>query len=78
MITSTYSSGIVSESCWFIEFKEYLKMLRSGASEVEIKKEFTENNFTGAPNEYRAQRNYGYLKKRVSSMDEKAIELFFI
>lgn len=77
MITSTYSSGIVSEACWFIEFKEYLKMLRNGASEDEIKKEFTDNNFTGAPNEYRAQRNYGYLKKRVSSMDEKAIELFF-
>ena len=77
MITSTYSSGIVSEACWFIEFKEYLKMLHNGASEDEIKKEFTDNNFTGAPNEYRAQRNYGYLKKRVSSMDEKAIELFF-
>ncbi len=77
MVISTYSSGLVSESFWFLEFKEYLKLKNSGMTELEIKNEAVERNCFGAPNEYRASRIFGYIKRRVDTLDEKAVELFF-
>lgn len=77
MITKKYSAGLMSESFWFIEFKEYSRLIRQGVAQDEIKKEIVENNRFGAPNKYRAERIYGYIKRRASTLDEKGIELFF-
>ncbi len=77
MVTSIYSSGLVAESCWFIEFKEYLKLKNNGLSDTEIRKEAVQNNCFGAPNEYRAKRIYGYIKRRADTLDNKAVSLFF-
>lgn len=77
MITENYSAGLVSESFWFIEFKEYLKRIRSNTPLEDIKKEIIDNNLFGLPNENRARRTFGYLKKRASSLDTEAVELFF-
>ena len=77
MITQNYSSGLVSESYWLIEFKDYLKLKRDKLTDTEIKAKIIQNNIFGAPNEYRAKRIYGYIKRRADSLDENAIELFF-
>ena len=52
-------------------------MRKSGLSDSELKTEIITNNLFGAPNEYRAKRIYGYISRRASSLDDKAIELFF-
>ncbi len=77
MITQKYSSGLVAESFWFIEFKDYLKLKRDNLTDDEIKYKIIQNNLFGAPNENRARRVYGYIKRRADSLDENAIELFF-
>lgn len=77
MITQKYSSGLVAESFWFIEFKDYLKLKRDNLTDDEIKYKIIHNNLFGAPNENRARRVYGYIKRRADSLDENAIELFF-
>lgn len=77
MITLKYSSGLVAESCWFIEFKEYLKLRKKGLSDEDIKKEIIDTNLFGAPNNYRSQRIYGYIKRRADTLDEKGVNLFF-
>lgn len=77
MIIESYSSGIVSESFWFIEFKEYLKLIKNNVPHEDIKKEIVDNNLFGLPNENRARRTYGYIKKRAMSLDNDAIEMFF-
>lgn len=77
MITENYSAGLVSESFWFIEFKEYLKLIKNNASLEDIRKEIIDNNLFGLPNENRAKRTFGYLKNRTSSLDNEAVEIFF-
>ncbi len=77
MITTIYSAGIVSESFWFSEFKEYLKLVKENMPSDEIKNSIVKNNLFGVPNEYRAGRVYGYIKKRADSVDEQTMELFF-
>lgn len=77
MITERYSAGLVSESFWFIEFKEYLRHIRNNVPIDDIKKEIVDNNLFGLPNENRAKRVFGYLKNRTSSLDKEIIELFF-
>lgn len=52
-------------------------MLRDKLTPEEIKKEIVDNNLFGAPNEYRANRYYGYISRRAASLDDKAIDLFF-
>jgi hypothetical protein len=77
MITQKYSSGLVAESFWFIEFKDYLKLKRDNLTDDKIKYKIIQNNLFGAPNENRARRVYGYIKRRADSLDKNAIELFF-
>lgn len=77
MITKNYSAGLVSQSCCFIEFKEYLKLVRAGTDPEEIKNKIVKNNLFGAPNEYRAKEIYRHIKRRASSLDKDAVELFF-
>lgn len=71
-----YSSGLVSQSFWFIEMKKIIKLVSEDKNEQEIRKICIEENLFGAAKEYRAKRIYGYLWKRVEKLDETMIELF--
>lgn len=76
-MTEEYSAGLMSQSFWFTEFKQYLKLIKAGKSDDEIKNEIVQENLFGAPNEYRAKRIYGYLRNRASTVDQEALEMFF-
>ena len=69
MVTEIYSAGLMSESYWFLEFKEYLKLKKNNVSDDDIKNEIVENNLFGSPNEYRSKRIYGYIRRRVETID---------
>ena len=71
-----YSAGLMSQSCWFVEFKKIVQLIASGKTEDEIKAECLENNLLGAVKEYRARRMYGYLINRARMLDEELIQLF--
>ena len=71
-----YSAGLMSQSCWFIEFKKIVQLIAEGKTEEDIKKECLENNLLGAVKEYRAKRMYGYLINRAGMLDDPLIQLF--
>ncbi len=71
-----YSAGLMSQSCWFVEFKRIVQLMADGRTEEEIKAECLENNLLGAVKEYRAKRMYGYLINRAKMLDEELIRLF--
>ena len=59
-----YSAGLMSQSCWFVEFKKIIQLVADGKSQEEIRIQCLENNLLGAAKEYRAKRVYGYLISR--------------
>lgn len=71
-----YSSGLVSESFWFIEFRKIIKLKHEGKTWDEIKDLCLTDNLLGISKEYRAKRNYGYLKNRIDVLDAGLIEIF--
>lgn len=71
-----YSSGLVSESFWFVEVKAIIKLLNNGCVCDEIKIKCLEENLFGLSKETRAKRVYGYIKNRVSTLDENLLQLF--
>ena len=71
-----YSSGLVSESFWFIEFKKIIKLRNDGKSWDDIRDLCLNDNLLGISKEYRARRIYGYLKNRVDVLDEGLINIF--
>ncbi len=71
-----YSSGLVSESFWFIEFKKIIKLRNEGKSWDDIRDLCLNDNLLGISKEYRAKRIYGYLKSRVDTLDEGLINIF--
>lgn len=71
-----YSSGLVSESFWFIEFKKILKLRNEGESWDNIRDLCLNDNLLGISKEYRAKRIYGYLKSRVDVLDQGIINIF--
>ena len=77
MIEQNYSAGIMSQSFWFNEFRQLLKLKRENCEPDEMKKKVIEENLFGAPNEYRAKRIYGYLINRVSVVENELSDLFF-
>ena len=77
MIEQNYSAGIMSQSFWFNEFRQLLKLRTENCDTDEIKKRIIEENLFGAPNEYRARRIYGYLINRVSAVEKELADLFF-
>lgn len=77
MNKKTYSAGIMAQAFWFIEFKQYLNLVRNGYDADEIKKTVIEENFFGAPNEYRAKRMYGYISNRASVIEEDLVNIFY-
>lgn len=76
MIAETYSAGLVSQSFWFVEMKNIVKLLNEDKSAEEIKRLCIEENFFGAANEYRAKRMYGYIWSRAKKLDKTLIDLF--
>jgi len=71
-----YSSGLVSESFWFIEFKKIVKLRNEGKSWDKIRELCLNENLLGISKEYRAKRIYGYLKNRIEALDEDIYEIF--
>lgn len=71
-----YSSGLVSESFWFIELKKIMKFRYEGKSWDYIRDLCLNENLLGISKEYRAKRIYGYLKNRVEALDDGLIDLF--
>lgn len=71
-----YSSGLVAESFWFVEFKKIIKLRAQGKSWDEIRDLCLNENLLGISKEYRVKRIYGYLKNRVDTLDAGLIELF--
>ena len=71
-----YSAGLMSQSCWFVEFKKIVQLIAAGKSEEEIKAECLENNLLGAVKEYRAKRMYGYLINRAAMLDDYLVRIF--
>lgn len=55
-----YSSGLVSESFWFVEFKQFIKLRVEGKSWDEIKELCLKDNLLGISKEYHAKRIFGY------------------
>ena len=76
MIAETYSAGLVSQSFWFVEMKNIVKLLNDGKSAEEIKRLCIAENLFGAANEYRAKRMYGYIWNRAKRLDKTLIDLF--
>lgn len=71
-----YSSGLVSESFWFIEFKQIINLRHEGKSWDDIKDLCLNDNLLGISKEYRAKRIYGYLKNRVDVLEKGLIDIF--
>ena len=71
-----YSSGIISESFWFVEFKKFLKLKYDGKSWEDIKELCLKENLLGISKGYRAKRIYGYLKNRIETIEDGMIYIF--
>ena len=77
MNENNYSAGIMSQSFWFSEVKQFLNLKKSGYNSEEIKRMVIVENLFGAPNEYRAKRMYGYIFNRANTIETELEELFF-
>lgn len=73
---SKYSSGLVSESFWFLEVKKVIKLLNNGTNWDEIKTLALEENLFELSKISRAKRVYGYIKNRLSTLDENMLNMF--
>lgn len=73
-----YSSGLISESFWFVEFKKIIKLRNNGKTWDDIRELCLNENLLGISKEYRAKRIYGYLKNRVDVLDDGLISVFMI
>lgn len=71
-----YSSGLVSESFWFIEVKKIIKLRHDGKTWDDIKVLCLEDNLLGISKEYRAKRIFGYLKNRIEVLEDGLVEVF--
>lgn len=71
-----YSSGLIAESFWFVEMKQLIKLRHEGKSWEEIKFLCLNENLLGISKPYRASRNFGYLKNRITVLDDTLVKLF--
>lgn len=71
-----YSSGLVSESFWFVEVRKIIKLLILGCNWEEIKTMCLCENLLSTSKEYRTKRMYGYLKNRISVLDNDLLAAF--
>ena len=77
MIAEKYSSGLISQSFWFVEFKKIIKLIYDGKTDDEIKTICIDENLFGAAKEYRAKRMCGYILDRAKKLDQTMMDLFF-
>lgn len=75
-MNNVYCAGLMSQSFWFLEFKRLVYSVKEGKTTDEIKKLCIDENWFGAVNSYRAKRMYGYIIKRVKSMDDSFSNIF--
>ncbi len=73
---SKYSSGLVSQSFWFVEVKKIISLLNGGANWEEIKILAYEENLLALAKISRIKRVYGYLKNRIMTLDGHMLQLF--
>jgi len=78
MKNKEYSAGIMSQSFWFQECRQFIELLRENKTETELKTIVIEENLFGAPNEYRAKRMYGYISNRVKSVESGLLKIFLL
>ena len=78
MSEKKYSAGIVSQSFWFNEMKQFLNMKREDIDNNRIKEIIICENLFGAPNEYRTKRMYGYLSNRANNIEKPLLDIFFV
>ena len=71
-----YSSGLIEESFWFVEFKQFIKLLSEGRTWEEIKSMCLEDNLLGISKQYRITRIFAYLKNRIETLDKGMLDLF--
>lgn len=71
-----YGAGIMSESSWFLEFKNVLLLKKEGLTKEEIKSKCIEENLFGGKTENRIVQMYGYLTTRASRIDNQLLEIF--
>ena len=71
-----YSAGLMSESFWFHEFKQVVKLRAEGLTQDEIKVKCINENLFGYAKEYRLNRVVGYILMRVHSMVEILTNIF--
>lgn len=71
-----YSSGMVAESFWFVEFKKVVFLRHQGTSFEEIKILAIEEDLFGVGKVGRAIRMFGYLKMRVDAINDDLINEF--
>ncbi len=70
-----YSAGLMSQSFWFVEFKNLVRLIREGCSAEEIRDACICENLFGLPNEYRTKRVFGYLSGRATMLDDDGMDL---
>lgn len=71
-----YSSGLVSESFWFVEFKKIVFLRNQGVTFDEIKRQAIDENLFGVEKVGRATRMYGYLKIRYEALNYELVAEF--
>ncbi len=71
-----YSSGLVSQSFWFVEVKKIINLLNENIVWEEIKVLAYEENLLLLSKMSRIKRVYGYLKNRISTLDTHMLQLF--
>ena len=76
VIDLPYSAGLMSQSFWFQEFRQILRLWADGNDDESLKAMCGEQSFFGTVNAYRAKRMCGYLIRRKSNLDEEMIDLF--
>ncbi len=76
MANEQYSSGIIAESFWFIEFKMLITMRTQGMSWEAISERCLNENLFNVSKPYRAKRIFNYLKNRVLALSDSMLEYF--
>lgn len=71
-----YSTGLVSQSFWFVEMKRMIQLRDQGKTDVEIRAACLEENLLGLSKESRAQRVFRYLINRMNALGDRMIKLY--
>ena len=71
-----YGAGIMSESPWFLEFRNLVFLYHSGLSAEEVRRRCLEENAFGMQTERRVLSTFRYLNARYQNLDKTLVELF--